>query len=350
MNRQGKGGAATDIDIVVTWVDGNDPAWRARKAQVTGEGVSDDREDRYRDWDLMRYWFRGIERFAPWARKVFFVCGQEPPAWLDPACGKLEIVRHEDFIPERFLPTFSSHPIELNMHRIPGLGELFIYFNDDMFLTAPVREERFFRMSLPRDSALLNPVPTMDLAGKTDARIFTIPLNNVSYINRDYAFRACVKTHPLKWLNARYGKSFLRNLMLMSWPRFVGFDEPHLPQAYLKSSFEKAWEEDGDILEETCSHAIRNDRDVNPWMIRERQLAEGCFVPVKPVRDAVFDLGKNAEGAAAAIRGQQKPMVCLEDGPMDRERFEQIRALLRAAFEEILPGRSMFEKEGSGEA
>lgn len=339
-----------DIDAVVTWVDGNDPQWQAARRQAAGTELSDAREDRYRDWDLMRYWFRGIERFAPWIRKVFFVCGQEPPAWLDPENPKLQIVRHEAFIPGRFLPTFSSHPIELNLHRIPGLAEQFIYFNDDMFLISPVKAERFFLKGLPRDSALLNPVPTMDLAGKTDARIFTIPLNNASYLNRDYNFRSCVQKHPFKWLNLRYGAGFFRNLALMAWPRFVGFDEPHLPQAFLKKSFDEAWKADGDILEKTCGHAFRNDQDVSPWLIRERQLAEGAFVPIRPVKNAVFDLGQQADEAAEAIRKQQAPMVCLEDGPMERERFEQARDSVRAAFEAVLPGQGTFEKKGSGEA
>ena len=33
----------------------------------------DDRKERYRDWDLLRYWFRGVERFAPWVRRIHFV-------------------------------------------------------------------------------------------------------------------------------------------------------------------------------------------------------------------------------------------------------------------------------------
>ena len=32
------------------------------------------------------------------------------------------------------LPTFNSHAIELNLHRIPGLAPAFLYFNDDFFL------------------------------------------------------------------------------------------------------------------------------------------------------------------------------------------------------------------------
>ena len=47
----------------------------------------------------------------------------------------MRIVRHEDYIPGEFLAqTFNSHTIELDFHRIPGLSEQFVYFNDDMFL------------------------------------------------------------------------------------------------------------------------------------------------------------------------------------------------------------------------
>jgi hypothetical protein len=35
------------------------------------------------------------------------------------------------------LPTFNSHAIEANIHRIPGLSDSFIAMNDDFFLTAP---------------------------------------------------------------------------------------------------------------------------------------------------------------------------------------------------------------------
>lgn len=332
---------------MITWVDGSDPEWRRRKAAAAGEELSDavdDREERYRDWDILRYWFRGVAAFAPWVRKVFLVCGQEPPAWLNRDCPKLRIVRHEEYIPGEYLPTFSSHPIELNLHRIPDLQEHFVYFNDDMHLIAPVREADFFRKGLPRDSALLNPVPTSDLAGKTDARIFTVPLNNIEYLNRDYDFRACVRKHPGKWLTPRYGASCLRNLFLMTWPRFVGFYEHHLPQPYLKSAYEKAWETYGDILEETCSHRLRNDRDVNPWLIRQIQLAEGWFVPAAPEKNAVFDLGQQAGEAAEAIRRQRMKKVCLEDAPMGREQFLKAKAAVREALEEILPEGSCFEK------
>ena len=61
------------IDFVVTWVDDADKAWRAEKARYSGVGLVDDQEERYRDRDIFRYWFRGLEKFAPWVRKVHLI-------------------------------------------------------------------------------------------------------------------------------------------------------------------------------------------------------------------------------------------------------------------------------------
>ena len=336
------------IDFVIAWVDGNDPEWQARKRRLEGKAGEDDQPERYRDWGLLRYWFRGVEKFAPWCGKVFLVCDQEAPDWLRRDCDRLVIVRHEDYLPEAFRPAFSSHPVELNIHRIPGLSQRFVYFNDDMFLLRPVEETFFFRKGLPRDAALLNPVPTVDLKKRKGGRIFTIPLNNAEYLNRDFEFRSCIRAHPLKWLSLKYGKKALRNLMLLTWPRFVGFDELHLPQAFLKSAFEDAWDEDGDILAETSRHPLRDDRDVNQWLIRERQLAKGLFMPRSPkAAGKVFDLDLEGDAAARAIEGQAVPMVCLNDGPMEEEAFCRMREKVQDAFRKILPEPCIFEKEGT---
>ncbi|MBR6159158.1 MAG: Stealth CR1 domain-containing protein, partial [Lachnospiraceae bacterium] len=126
------------IDFVITWVDGNDPEWRKEKEKYSGKTTGDDREKRYRDWELLRYWFRGVENCAPWVNKIHFVTCGHLPDWLDTGHPKLNIVNHKDYIPEQYLPTFSCRPIELNLHRIPGLSDDFVYFNDDMFLLRPV--------------------------------------------------------------------------------------------------------------------------------------------------------------------------------------------------------------------
>ena len=66
-----------EMDFVMAWVDGNDPAWQKekRKTEHVPEATAeaDDRDERYRDWDNLQYWFRGVEQFAPWVRKIHFV-------------------------------------------------------------------------------------------------------------------------------------------------------------------------------------------------------------------------------------------------------------------------------------
>ena len=52
-----------DIDFVVLWVDGNDPAWQAEKAKYQGKTLDDSNsQNRFRDWGLMPYWFRAVAR------------------------------------------------------------------------------------------------------------------------------------------------------------------------------------------------------------------------------------------------------------------------------------------------
>ena len=72
------------IDFVMIWVDGNDPEWRKEKSKYDGKVVTaSNSEVRYRDWDNLQYWFRGVEKFAPWVNKIHFVTWGHLPEWLD---------------------------------------------------------------------------------------------------------------------------------------------------------------------------------------------------------------------------------------------------------------------------
>ena len=66
--------ASKPIDFVMIWVDGNDPEWQKEKAKYD-ERVETlaNNEVRFRDWDNLQYWFRAVEKFAPWVRNVYFV-------------------------------------------------------------------------------------------------------------------------------------------------------------------------------------------------------------------------------------------------------------------------------------
>lgn len=330
------------IDFVIPWVDGSDPEWKKEKDKVRSDG--DGRAVRYRDWDNLQFWFRGVEKFAPWVNRIFFVtCGQKPE-WLNTEHPKLRLVNHTDYIPARYLPTFNANTIELNLHRIPDLSERFVYFNDDMFLLKAVTPEMFFRKGLPCDTAAMNPADTMQLNRAGDeTRVSHFAYNDIQYINKRYSFRKTVAEAPRKWLNPRYGSYLARNLLLLAWPRFTGFVDFHLPQPYLKSSFRAAWKDEKEILDRTCRNALRTDQDVNQWYIRYRQMAENRFYASAPADGASYCIDGTSQ-VEDVIRQQGRHMICINDSPViDEIMFEREKERLIRAFSSILPQKSEYE-------
>ena len=170
------------IDFVIPWVDGGDPEWLKEKNEYSGRKTEedDDRSIRFRDWETLKYWFRGVEKNAPWVNRIHFITWGHLPKWLNTDHPKIHIVNHKDYIPEKYLPTFSSHVIELNMHRIPELSDNFVYFNDDIFILDTVKEEDFFVDGVPRDLCVSNAItPRL-------GEFSPILLQTTSYINKHF--------------------------------------------------------------------------------------------------------------------------------------------------------------------
>ena len=325
------------IDIVIPWVDGSDPKWQAEKSEYNPDEGTDTRVNRYRDWGVLKYWFRGIDRFMPWVNKIHFITWGHVPEWLNVDQEKLNIVRHEDYIDKGYLPTFSSHPIELNMHRIKDLSEQFIYFNDDMFVIRPVKPEDFFRDGLPVDT--VTEVPLRFNPGGVDHIIG----NDMMIINKHFPKEQVTKLHKKKWFSLKAMKSTMKNLYMKPVKGFSGFDNPHVPQAFLKSTFEQVWDKERGLMEQTTSHRFRSNEDVNQWLIRYWQFVTGQFVQVGDISGRFFSIGRDDESIADAIVKQQYNTICLSDDDT-RLDFDSEQKLLIDLFETILPEKSSFEK------
>jgi hypothetical protein len=136
-----------DIDMVFSWVDGSEPGYleeRRRWGALSGL-TADSPPARYRQIDELRFALRSVHAFAPWVRRIFVASDSPAPDWLDPAHPQVTFVRSEEFFADPgVLPTFNSHAIESQVHRIPGLAEHFLYSNDDMFFGRPVTPAMFF--------------------------------------------------------------------------------------------------------------------------------------------------------------------------------------------------------------
>lgn len=326
------------IDIVIPWVDGSDPVWKAEHDKYTADRNSDNSQARFREWDMLRYWFRGIEQYAPWVRTIHFVTFGHLPAWLNTENPKLNIVNHKDYIPEKYLPTFSSHTIELNMHRIPGLAEHFVYFNDDVYLTHMTSERDFFQNGLPVDTAAFGIIKNDD----TSNFMPYIMLNMMAIINMHFSKRKMLRKDFLKWISPTNGKGFLYNLYLMPWGAYTGFRNYHTCVPFCKSTFEEVWKENGEILDRTCSHKFRSREDVNQYLMRYWRLCKGEFVPHRP-NSSYVTIGNNSSGQVRKLLDNKKyQVVCVNDDPMGFDFDTEKRELIRV-FEKAFSKKSSFE-------
>ncbi|WP_159941485.1 MULTISPECIES: stealth family protein [unclassified Nocardiopsis] len=136
------------IDVVYTWVDGEEPALREKRARYKGEAAQildkETNSSRYTSHDELKYSLRSLEMYAPFVRNVYIVTDGQTPSWLDTSQDRVRVVDHREIFPEDALPVFNSHAIETRLHHIPGLSEHYLYLNDDVFFGRPVTPQHFF--------------------------------------------------------------------------------------------------------------------------------------------------------------------------------------------------------------
>lgn len=329
-----------EIDFIVTWVDMNAPEWQEEFARYAKDkdneknGVS---VARFRDYGFLKYWFRGVEKFAPWVRKIHFVTNGQTPGWLDVSNPKINLVNHRDFIPPQFLPTYNSVVIERYMYRIPGLAEHFVYFNDDFYITAPISPERFFKNGLPCDIAAFQYNPAW-------SQWYRRIKNNLRIINRHFNKKEVMARFHDKWFDKSYGARARWNYILKPYGKFITLRTPHNAQPYLKSTFEEVWAVAEKELTETSANRFRAVTDYTPELFRAWQICRGNFEPYNTYSDTkMFPLMIKSKKAIEAIGEQSYKLVCLNDNVHIRH-YEQVMESIKEAFDHILPEKSSFER------
>ncbi len=223
------------IDIVYTWVDGSDPTWLAdfrATSAAFGRQLDEVALDpaRYHNRDELKYSLRSVWAFCGWARRIFIVTAGQVPGWLTDD-DRIRIVDHREILPPTALPTFNSHAMEASLHRIDGLSEHFIYFNDDMLIGRAVRPETFFTSNgLPR-------------VFQGDARVST--LEDADTLAVDTA--------------ARRG----RELLDQRFGRVVASKPMHSPYPLLRSVMEEIEREFADVVGATMHSRFRSPSDLS---------------------------------------------------------------------------------------
>lgn len=317
----------------------DDLAWKkeflkySQRTENEENGVTD---ARFRDYGFLKYWFRGVEKFAPWVRKIHFITSGQRPEWLDVNNPKLNLVDHKDYIPEKFLPTYNSVVIERYMHLIPGLADHFVYFNDDFYIINSISPERFFLNGLPRDIAtfLYNP---------SWSQWYRRIKNNIRIINRHFDKKEVMDRDHDKWFDPSYGSRARWNYLLRFYNKFITLRVPHNAQPYLKQTFYEVWDAEGEELTATSVNRFRASNDYTPELFRTWQICRGNFEPFNTYSDTkMFPLMIKSKQAVRAIREQKYSLICLNDNKHIRN-YNEVMQELAAAFQSILPDKSSFE-------
>lgn len=291
------------VDAVITYVNGQDPVWQAEYASAVG---GDALSKRYRDWGTLRYLLRGIERHIPSVEKVFLLVSGESqvPSWINRST--VHVVTHDEIIPRHFLPTFNSTTIEMYLHRIPGLSEEFLYFNDDMFPVMDCVHDDFFNSG----KAVIGFARHILAGGKYKKRVR----------NSDRMAR--------KALGKRPGLFFVR--------------PQHTCSPMLRSESEKLYS----LCEEDISGVVsrlRTTRNFNQYLFLDYLYYQGKTVKGKISNKHLSPAVHGPGTIAANIMTPTTKLLCINDVNMSDADFEIYRESVVKAFGSHFPSKSRFE-------
>lgn len=310
-----------DIDAVVTWVDGADPAWsaaRERRLAETG-GTAEAREAsgaaRYVSRDELRYCLRSLHLHAPWLRRIFLVTAGQAPDWLDRDHAGVTVVDHREILPADALPTFNSHAIEAALHRVPGLAEHFVYLNDDFLLARPVRPELFFS---PAGS-------TAVVAARAPIGLDDLP-GSAPYV-------------AAAWNN--------RRLLQDAFGAVVAHHLAHTPYAHRRSVLEQIDSRFAEV--EATRHApFRSPTDVSTLssLAQHYGLLTGTAHLTEAVEHAYVNLSNpDVERQLGGVLQRGHDVVCLADHHDHALGAERLDVALRGFLEQLLPIPAPWERQ-----
>lgn len=327
------------IDLVLPWVNGADPEWKRVKDQYdVNHTVS---EVRFQSWDNLQYLFRGIEKHMPWINKVYFITWGHLPEWLNTSYEKLVIVKHSDYIPQKFLPTFNSNVIEMNYFRIKELSENYILFNDDLFPVQDIPEEYYFQNNLPCEEAVETHFILKADRGM-DLQMNYACVNNMVILNRNFDKEKVIRENYDKWFNPIYGKRLEQNKNLIFWHNFESFVYPHEAMPMKKSVLKEIWEKEPEMLTKASYNRFRAYSDVTQRLITMWQICSGNFVPHKYKGKMFLVDQNNYQEVIEAIRVGKYPILSLNE--MQTENFQMIKEAINKELEKKFPQKSKFEK------
>lgn len=245
---------SNSIDIVYTWVDDTDKKWLKKKEaflnSYSGKLFKKSLTGRFEDHQELKYSLRSVEQFMPWIRHIYIITDKQIPSWLK-RNNKLTIVDHSDIFPKSVVkPVFNSLLIELFIHKIDGLSENYLYFNDDFIINKPLKESDFFTADGKCIRYISEPIKKKSEILFESASFEERFFNEIEkiFINREVESPFYTNTFDLfHSLNKEYRKMFYLK---------------HVPYSYKKSIVEQIFSKYEPILKKMYSNQFRSKNDL----------------------------------------------------------------------------------------
>ncbi|MEU1692443.1 stealth family protein [Streptomyces hirsutus] len=310
------------VDVVYTWVDGEEPEMRAKRARYQERGIAEilDKEtnaSRYTSHDELKYSLRSLAMYADFVRHVYLVTDGQKPHWLDDRAPGITVVDHRDIFPQGVLPVFNSHAIETRLHHIPGLSEHYLYFNDDVFVGRRVTAEHFFHGS----GLMKIPVSPLKIGvGKPHAE--ETATNSASKNVRRLLFE-------------KFGRMTTNNFM-------------HTPLPQRRRTLQALEELFPEDIRRTTASRFRSPQDiaVTAPLLYQYALMTGHGTPGKYHYRYVNISRPDAEQRLADLRRNRRfDFFCLNDVDVQPEERERVGVRMSGFLEHYFPFASPFEKQ-----
>ena len=308
----------SQIDIVLPFYNDSDKIWsKVLYDYMKQEGSSDRQvtgEERYRDWENLKYWFRGVENNCKWVNKVYLVVANESqiPDWLNTNYDKLKVVLHKDYIPSELLPTFNIMTIENYFCKIPDLSNNYVYCNDDYFFLNPTSSGMFFVNDLPVYKDTQTDINKLDTSG-VDGTFYQCLNNGMDLQQRILGDKA--HWYALDHLPVSHKKDFENEIIDTYYDDFINANN--------KSRFRDRNNFSNHVF--LCLY-----KDMKPYY-KFDNYNNSCYVTV--VRDTDFNSFSN------------KQMVCFNDTQrLEQNDFYEVKQRMLDFMEKKFPNKSKYEK------
>lgn len=139
------------VDVVVTWLDTSDKNWWKEYREVARQNnITTKHESPTSPNEASKeiyYCIKGIRKNMPWIRNLFlFTQRPQKPIWYGKEDLGVKLVHHDEVFPHK---TYSGMVTCAETFNIPGLSEHYVQFEDDIYVTKPVKKEYFFKSGKP---------------------------------------------------------------------------------------------------------------------------------------------------------------------------------------------------------